>query len=87
MYLFIQMSKEMWEFDFNGPLFFEKAINGFLFELFTKWKDVKAMHDVSIILFSRTFYDAQSPGQYTAKHCGFTGTGYLKSHRDPMDLL
>jgi len=66
MYLFIQMSKEMWDFDFNGDLFFEKAINGFLFELFTKWKDVKAMHDVSIILFSRTFYDAQSPGEFPA---------------------
>ena len=60
MYLFIQMSKEMWDFDFNGDLYIEKAINGFLYELFTKWKELKANHDVNIILFSRTFYDAQS---------------------------
>jgi len=56
------MSKEMWDFDFNGDLYIEKAINGFLYELFTKWKELKANHDVNIILFSRTFYDAQSPG-------------------------
>lgn len=62
LYLFIQMSKEMWDFDFNGDLFFEKAINGFLHELFTKWKELKVNHDVSIILFSRTFYDEKSIG-------------------------
>ena len=62
MYLFIQMSKEMWDFDFNGDLYIEKAINGFLYELFLKWKELKANHDVNIILFSRTFYDAQSLG-------------------------
>lgn len=55
----------MWDFDFNGDLFFEKAINGFLRELFTKWKELKVNHDVSIILFSRTFYDAQSIGNVT----------------------
>ncbi|XP_068748692.1 GATOR1 complex protein DEPDC5-like [Montipora capricornis] len=64
LYLFIQMSKEMWDFDFNGDLFFEKAINGFLYELFTKWKDLNVNHDVSIILFSRTFYDAPSLGDF-----------------------
>ena len=53
----------MWDFDFNGDLFFEKAINGFLRELFTKWKELTVSHDVSIILFSRTFYDAQSIGK------------------------
>lgn len=63
MYLFIQMSKEMWDFDFNGDLYIEKAINGFFYELFTKWKELKAHHDVSIILFSRTFYSAQSLGR------------------------
>ena len=28
----------MWEFDINGDLYFEKAINGFLTDLFAKWK-------------------------------------------------
>ena len=38
VYLFIQMSSEMWDYDINGDLYFEKAVNGFLFDLFAKWK-------------------------------------------------
>lgn len=38
VYLFIQMSSEMWDFDINGDLYFEKAVNGFLSDLFNKWK-------------------------------------------------
>ena len=32
------MSSEMWEFDMYGDLYFEKTVNGFLADLFTKWK-------------------------------------------------
>ena len=35
--IYIQMSREMWEFDVNGEMYHEKAIN-FLGELFTNWK-------------------------------------------------
>lgn len=38
VYLFIQMSSEMWDFDIHGDLYFEKAVNGFLADLFAKWK-------------------------------------------------
>lgn len=38
VYLFLQMSSEMWDYDINGDLYFEKAVNGFLSDLFTKWK-------------------------------------------------
>lgn len=38
VYLFIQMSCEMWDFDIHGDLYFEKAVNGFLKDLFSKWK-------------------------------------------------
>ncbi|UYV61354.1 DEPDC5 [Cordylochernes scorpioides] len=57
-YLFIQMSSEMWEFDINGELYIEKAFNGFLHDLFDKWKMRNCNHDVTIVLFSRTFYKA-----------------------------
>jgi DEP domain-containing protein 5 len=40
VYLFIQMSSEMWDFDIHGDLYFEKAVNGFLTNLFLKWKKV-----------------------------------------------
>lgn len=32
------MSSEMWDYDINGDLYFEKAVNGFLADLFNKWK-------------------------------------------------
>lgn len=58
--IFIQMSSEMWDFDVHGDLYFEKAVNGFLTDLFAKWKEQNCCHDVTIVLFSRTFYRASS---------------------------
>ncbi|XP_043269598.1 GATOR complex protein Iml1 isoform X3 [Venturia canescens] len=60
VYLFIQMSSEMWDFDIHGDLYFEKAVNGFLADLFQKWKKSGSNHEVTIVLFSRTFYNANS---------------------------
>jgi len=58
--LFLQMSKEMWEFDHQGDTFYEKAVDGFLFDLFTRWRHMSCQHDVTMTLFSRVFYDAKS---------------------------
>ncbi|KAJ3174415.1 vacuolar membrane-associated protein iml1 [Geranomyces variabilis] len=55
-FIFIQMSREMWEFDEDGELYFEKCVHGFLPHLFTKWKDAGANHVVSIVLFARIYY-------------------------------
>jgi DEP domain-containing protein 5 len=60
VYLFIQMSSEMWDFDIHGDLYFEKAVNGFLADLFLKWKKLGSNHEVTIVLFSRTFYAAKN---------------------------
>ncbi|XP_026277578.1 GATOR complex protein Iml1 isoform X3 [Frankliniella occidentalis] len=60
VYLFLQMSSEMWDFDIHGDLYFEKAVNGFLADLFQKWKKHGSNHEVTIVLFSRTFYKASS---------------------------
>ena len=61
--LFIQMSKEMWHFETegNGEILFNKMINGFLPELFKRWRRANAHHLVSIVLFTRIFYDKDSP--------------------------
>ena len=32
------MSSEMWEFDNYGDLYFEKAVCGFLVDLFSQWQ-------------------------------------------------
>jgi hypothetical protein len=57
--LFIQMSKEMWDFDSegSGEIMFNKVVNGFLPALFKKWASLKAKHLVSIVLFTRMEYD------------------------------
>ncbi|GME27280.1 hypothetical protein GTA08_BOTSDO13498 [Neofusicoccum parvum] len=53
--LFIQMSKEMWNFDTegSGEIMFNKVINGFLPDLFKRWQRLDAKHLVTIIMFTR----------------------------------
>ncbi|CAZ85276.1 unnamed protein product [Tuber melanosporum] len=75
--LFIQMSREMWHFDTDdggdgdqgegggggvgGEIVFNKLINGFLPELFKRWKRINAHHLVSIVLFTRVVYEHGEP--------------------------
>ncbi|RIB15209.1 hypothetical protein C2G38_2247793 [Gigaspora rosea] len=63
LFIFVQMSREMWEFDEDGELYFEKTII-FFSELFRYWKQLGTNHVVSIVLFSRIFYDYE----YLDKH-------------------
>lgn len=53
IYLFIQMSAEMFEMDPLGDLYYEKAIGGFLKDMFDRWKVYGASHEMTIVLFSR----------------------------------
>ncbi|MCJ1328616.1 vacuolar membrane-associated protein iml1 [Thelotrema lepadinum] len=61
--LFIQMSKEMWEFEpeGTGEIMFNKVIGGFLPQLFAKWQDAGARHLLTIVLFTRMEYEKGSP--------------------------
>ncbi|PNS18369.1 Vacuolar membrane-associated protein iml1 [Sphaceloma murrayae] len=56
---FVQMSREMWEYDADGSgeIMFNKVINGFLPDLLKRWQRAGARHLVSIILFSRIEYE------------------------------
>ncbi|KAK9712490.1 vacuolar membrane-associated protein iml1, partial [Basidiobolus ranarum] len=56
-YIFIQMSREMWDFDEDGMLFFEKATHNFLPDLFKRWKELGTNHVASIVMFTRVFYE------------------------------
>ncbi|CAI4214845.1 unnamed protein product [Parascedosporium putredinis] len=58
--LFIQMSREMWDFDSDGSgeIMFNKVVNGFLPAVFKKWSLLKVRHLVTIVLFARVEYDA-----------------------------
>ncbi|MCJ1477617.1 vacuolar membrane-associated protein iml1 [Lambiella insularis] len=66
--LFIQMSKEMWDFDTDGTgeIMFHKVINGFLPELFRRWEDARVRHLVSVILFTRLEYNQRLPLHHSA---------------------
>ncbi|KAI1133708.1 vacuolar membrane-associated protein iml-1 [Nemania abortiva] len=57
--LFIQMAREMWEFDSDGSgeIMFYKVVNGFLPALFKKWAMLQVKHLISIVLFARVEYD------------------------------
>ncbi|EDU42101.1 vacuolar membrane-associated protein iml1 [Pyrenophora tritici-repentis Pt-1C-BFP] len=59
--LFIQMSKEMWDFDTEGAgeIMFNKVVSGFLPDLFKRWLRINARHLVTIILFTRMQYDGE----------------------------
>ena len=81
--LFIQMSKEMWDFDAEGTgeIMFNKVINGFLPELFKRWEDISARHLVSIVLFTRMEYDSDvSSG--TLRSAPATSRSSLQDHSD-----
>ncbi|XP_028415172.1 GATOR complex protein DEPDC5-like isoform X2 [Dendronephthya gigantea] len=75
------MSKEMWEFDINGDLYFEKTVNGFFVELFEKWKEMKCTHSVTIVYFSRLFYNENMLNNISEKRrislgCDYQGRLY-----------
>ncbi|KAK0420767.1 hypothetical protein QR680_014874 [Steinernema hermaphroditum] len=54
--IYIQISSEMWDIDPQGDLYFEKCANGFLPELFQRWKNQECSHYVSVIIFSRWYF-------------------------------
>lgn len=51
------MATEMWDFDEDGELYYEKALSGFLPEIDRRWKSVPSNHVVSVIVFARVHYD------------------------------
>ncbi|KAJ4311691.1 vacuolar membrane-associated protein iml1, partial [Neodidymelliopsis sp. IMI 364377] len=60
--LFIQMSREMWDFDAEGAgeIMFNKVVSGFLPDLFKRWLRINAKHVVTIILFTRMQYEGEA---------------------------
>ncbi|CDS82039.1 related to IML1-subunit of the Seh1-associated complex [Sporisorium scitamineum] len=55
--LFIQLAKEMWEFDEDGEIYYEKALQGFIPELLRRWRAVPTNHILTVILFARVHYE------------------------------
>jgi DEP domain-containing protein 5 len=88
--LFIQMSREMWDFDSegSGEIMFTKVVNGFLPALFKRWVALKARHLVSIVLFTKVEYDTGITSELVAGasdstyHTGVQVDGARKPYKD-----
>ena len=88
--LFIQMSREMWDFDSegSGEIMFTKVVNGFLPALFKRWVALKARHLVSIVLFTRVEYDTGITSELvvgasdSTYHTGVQVDGARKPYKD-----
>ncbi|RHY21506.1 hypothetical protein DYB32_009795 [Aphanomyces invadans] len=61
----VQMSPEMWDFADDGEIYFEKLLHRFVRALVAKWHEASVSHSVTVLVFSRSFYDAdQFPPDY-----------------------
>lgn len=88
--LFIQMAKEMWDFDSesSGEIMFSKVVNGFLPALFKRWATLRVKHLVSIVLFARVEYDTglttdlASSALQSDYYTGIQPTGTKRPYKD-----
>lgn len=86
--LFIQMAREMWEFDSesSGEIMFNKVVNGFLPALFKRWAMLKAKHLVSIVLFARVEYDTGLSAEFDTLegdyYTGISPSGLRRPYKD-----
>ncbi|KAI1081663.1 vacuolar membrane-associated protein IML1 [Whalleya microplaca] len=88
--LFIQMAREMWDFDSDGSgeIMFYKVVNGFLPALFKKWAMLQVKHLVSIVLFARVEYDTGLTTElanttlHNDYYTGFQASGNKRPYKD-----
>ncbi|KAG2763975.1 hypothetical protein PC129_g8064 [Phytophthora cactorum] len=73
LFWLVQMSTEMWEFAPDGEIYYEKLLNRLLRVLIAKWSESSVSHSVTIIAFSRSFYDAnQFPDGFDPRKVPFS---------------
>eukprot|EP00644_Phytophthora_capsici_P003592 jgi/Phyca11/126559/e_gw1.64.273.1 len=73
LFWLVQMSTEMWEFAPDGEIYYEKLLNRLLRVLIDKWSESSVSHSVTIIAFSRSFYDAdQFPDGFDPRKVPFS---------------
>lgn len=75
--VFVQMSREMWEFDESGEIYYEKVLYGFLPDLIRKWESIGTSHAVSIVLFTRVLYDESEREHLASLPVQHTSSGQL----------
>eukprot|EP00835_Amoeboradix_gromovi_P003739 NODE_259_length_12613_cov_0.311411.p1 type:complete len:1298 gc:universal NODE_259_length_12613_cov_0.311411:10943-7050(-) len=53
VFLFLHISRELFDFCYDGDTYFEKMVSGVIPKIFNKWKEQKTNHRLTLILFSR----------------------------------
>jgi len=76
LFWLVQMSKEMWEFTEDGDLYFERFLNRFVSKVFDRWTEKSVTHRLTIVYFSRTYFDRKPPDSKPAVLCDFDGRYY-----------
>ena len=46
-----------------GDLYFDKAVNGFLKELFQRWREAGCNHEATLVFFWRAYHDKNAVGE------------------------
>ena len=68
----------------SGEFFFDKAVSGFLRELFVRWREAGCNHDVTIVFFWRLHYDPTTASiaqpLYMHTHTVHSTTHYVHVH-------
>ena len=52
----VQISREMWELDPHGDMYFEKLLHKLIAPLLEKWRALSVSHSLTVVFFSRTLF-------------------------------
>ena len=63
----IQISQELWDCADDGQLYVEKIVSGLMKVILEQWKLLRANHNLTIILFSRTFFDGVECSEFESE--------------------
>ena len=61
LFWLVQLSKEMWDFAEDGELYHERFLR-FAKSVFERWKAKSVHHSLTVVFFSRTFYNVKPAG-------------------------
>ncbi|GBG30153.1 Vacuolar membrane-associated protein IML1, partial [Hondaea fermentalgiana] len=72
----VQMSKEMWNFTEDGELYFERFLNRFVTQVLEKWTAKSVTHRLTVLYFTRTYFDIKPPEGTPAVRMDYDGRYY-----------
>lgn len=80
LFWLVQLSKEMWDFAEDGDLYHERFLK-FCKSVFERWKAKTVHHSLTVVFFSRTFYNVMPSDRVTLGN-GSVSARMLKRNYD-----